>query len=434
MDRLSYLKTSIITPGVMDNKDWHISCFAIPVLKTVTDWEEDSYRYKIITGTDGLYYVDLDPEGKKVLVKISDHKVDTPLFTYQEAITVDSSWCPTIQGKIQTTIGILIVNSLILYPALHGKLPYINNRIVFSDVIKTIADKTRNPDRAKATDITVPEMINCIDRFSFLTIIASITNIATTPKIITPPPGIDKKRSELTKQYEGMLDDPTKVVELTGKLEAIDKEYLADDKAANIILNKKGKVARKKMFLIFGEANSFDKDEFNVIVDPLLKGIKADEKTLPKYFNDLRYGSYSRGHSTQMSGYSYKILQRSLAGLSISDVPCDTTKGLKRFIHKGNYSGIANRYVKDGGWKLVDSVEEASKYIDKVVEIRSTMYCTSPGNTLCYKCMSESYKNSVSGITNLSAEISSILLSLFLKLMHATTTEATDLKLEDLVT
>ena len=434
MDRFSYLKAAITTPGVTGNKDWHISCFAIPILKSVSDWEADSYRYKIITGTDGLYYVDLDPDGKKVLVKISDYKVDTPLFTHQEVIEVDSSWCPTIPGKIQTTIGILIINTLILYPSLHGKLPYINNRIVFSDVIKVIADKTRNAGKITDKDISVPEMIDCIDRFSFLTCIASIVNIPTTPKVITPPPGIGKKRDELTKQYEGMLNDPTKVVELTNKLEAIDKEYLADDKAANIILTKKGKVARKKMFLIYGEANGFDKDEFNVVSAPLLKGIEADEKTLPKYFNDIRYGSYARGHITQMSGYSYKVLQRSLAGLTISGIPCDTTKGIKRLISKANYGSLANRYIKEGGWKLIDSIEDAAKYIGKVVEIRSAMYCTASGNGVCYKCMSENYKNSVSGITNLSAEISSVLMSLFLKLMHATATEATDLKLDDLVT
>ena len=434
--RLEYLKKCIVSGKPIEYKNWYTHCFAIPLLKDTANWKDSTTPLSVVTQGDGLYYTDLNENNEYVLVKIVDYKRDTPLFSFQEEIEVDSSWLPTISSKITTKIGILIVNALVLYPALGTKVDFINSKIKVSEIESILANKVRNDDVATDKDIRVAEMINCIDRLCFLSSLATLVNLAATPKAITPPPNIDKIRKELLKEYQGQLHDPVKVVELETKLAEVDKEYLADDPAAKNIFNSKSKTARKKMFLMLGDTMDFiDDGENKVVVSPLTEGLSTSPEDFPKYMNDLRLGSFARGSSTALSGYSYKILQRSLTGLTILDKPCDTTRGYKRIIDSKSYKKLVSRYIKSGTkWILIDSLESAKQYVGKEVEIRSTMYCTSPGNTVCYACMSEAYKTFPNGITNIAANISSTLMNQFLKLIHGKITETVNIDMEDLVT
>lgn len=438
MTRFEYLKKCITSGKVIENKNWYITCFAIPLLKEDPTWQDHAVQYNVVTKSDGLYYIDIDEAGAFVLVKLIDAKPNLPLFNFQEVLEVDSTWLPNIATKQASKIGVIIVNALILYPCFGNRLGYqnpgVDKNMKMEDIETLLVNKAKSPDVAGPNDILVSEMVDCIGRFSFLSNISTLISVAATPKAITPPPGIAKIRNDMAKEYEGQLNDPVKVVELEGRLNQIDADYLADDPAAKNIFNRKSQTARKKMFLIYGETKDFVPGDGNVVVPPLSSGVDTSPENFPKYMNDLRHASHSRGASTQYAGYSYKVLQRSLSGLTIVKQPCNTTRGVKRNITKATFNKLVNRYVKDGGWKLVNSVEEAKKYIDTTVEIRSSMWCTSPGNTVCYMCMSENYKNSPNGISNLAATISDTLLNMFLKMMHGTITQVIEIKMDDLVT
>lgn len=437
MTRLEYLKKCITSGKIIENKNWYINCFAIPLLKEDATDVSTLPHLAIVTKMDGLYYVEV-VDGQHTLVKISDFSKNAPLFNFQEVLEVDASWLPNIDKKQACKIGVLIVNTLILYPCFGNRLHFLNPGVEtsmnMSDIETLLVNKAKSPDDAGPNDILVSEMVDCIGRFSFLSNLSTLISIAATPKTITPPPGIEQIRAKLTKEYEGQLDDPVKVVELEGKLNQVDSDYLKEDPAANKIFTSKSRTARKKMFLMYGETKDFVPGKGNVVVPSLSQGVNTEPENFPKYMNDLRYASFSRGASTQYAGYAYKVLQRSLSGLTIVKDPCNTTKGIRRNINKSTFNKLVNRYVKDGGWKLVSDIEMAKKYMDHSVEIRSPMYCTSPGNTVCYKCMSENYKNSPNGISNLAATISDILLNMFLKMMHGTKTEVIEMKMEDLVT
>lgn len=435
LTKLEYLKAAIAANKIED-KSWYFSCFAIPILKEESNWKDKAKQLDIVTRLDGLYYVDTDTKGELVLKKITDYVKDEPLYRFQDKITIDPSWGPFINTKTETKIGILIINALILYPSFKNKLGYINETIKISNIEKLLAERVVSDKDAKETDITVTEMIKCFDRFNFLTNLASIINISATKKAITPPPNILKIKQEMMKEYEGQLHDPVKLVELEQRLIAIDNEYLADDPAAKNIFNKKSKTARKKMFLIYGDTMDFEKStNTRAISSSLLEGLSTKEEDFPKYMNDLRVGSFSRGSSTQLGGYTYKILQRSLSSISISPVECNTKRGLKRFINDYNVSKLLNRYVMlDDKWTLIESMEQANKLKGKEVIIRSSMFCTSPKNTICYKCMNEIYKTIPSGVTNIASELSATLLTLFMKLAHGKISESTTIDMKDLIT
>ncbi len=438
--KLEYLKHCVVNGQILRQKRWYVTCFAIPVLKDESDWESNKTPYRIVTKPDGLYFV--SPTNDTVtLEKIDDFKRNEALLDFQTFINVDNTWLPSIPGKAMCKIGVLVFNAMVIYESVKDKLGFINPstpendiKIKPSDVESVLAAKVKNDDELKPGDITVKEMVRCTDNMAFLEEIALLINVASTPKAITPPPGIEKIRKDLAKEYEGQLDDPIKVVEMQSKLDAIDNEYLADDIAAKNIFNKKAKTGRAKLYLMYGNTNDFvETDENRIVVQPLSGTVDVSPENFPKYMNDLRFASYSRGASTALSGYSYKILQRSLAGLSISDKPCDTKTGFMRTIDKGNYKKLVNRYILDKGWLLVQNETQAKDYVGKTLTMRSAMHCKSPGNTVCYACMGELYKNTPNGVTNLAATISSVLMNQFLKLMHGGATETADVVMADLV-
>lgn len=435
LTKLEYLKIAI-SANKIEDKSWYYSCFGIPILKENTNWQENIKQFDIVPRMDGLYYVDINTEGILILEKITDYIKDEPLFRFKDVITIDPSWGPFITTKVETKIGNLIINTLIFYPSFKNKLGYINNVIKINDIEKILAEKVKNDDEAKETDITVSEMIMCFNRFSFLTNLANIINISATQKTITPPPNIDKIKTELIKEYEGQLHDFVKLVEFEQKLIDIDKEYLKDDPAAKNIFNNKSKTARKKMFLIYGDTMDFEKStSAKTISSSLQDGLNTSPEDFPKYMNDLRVGSFARGASTQLGGYTYKILQRSLSSISISLTECDTKRGLKRVITPYNATKLLNRYIIiNGKWTLVESIDEAKKLINKEVIVRSSMYCTSPKNTICYKCMNEIYKDIPTGITNIASELSGTILGMFMKLAHGKINESTSINMKDLVT
>ncbi len=435
LTKLEYLRLAIASNKIED-KTWYFSCFAIPILKQESDWATKCKQFDIVTQLDGLYYVETGVGGELILEKISDYVKDEPLYRFQDMVTIDPSWGPFITSKTETKLGVLIVNALILYPAFKNKLGYINETIKIGNIEKLLAERVVSDKDAKETDITVTEMIKCFDRFSFLTNLANIINISATKKAITPPPNILKIKQEMMKEYEGQLHDPVKLVELEQRLIKIDNEYLADDPAAKNIFNSKSKTARKKSFLIYGDTMDFEKStNAKTVSGSLLEGLSTDPEDFPKYMNDLRVGSFARGGSTQLGGYTYKILQRSLSNLSISPVECNTKRGLKRVITSYNVNKLLNRYVAIGGkWTLIESIDEAKKLMDKEVMIRSSMYCTSPKSTICYKCMNEMYKNIPTGVTNIASELSGTILGMFMKLTHGKINESTTINMKDLVT
>lgn len=430
--KLEYLKGAIQLLKPIENKDWYIMMFTVPVLKETKLWEEREL-YSLVTQTDGVYYVD-EINDAKTLVRIDDWKRDTPILYFTDEIKIDSTWISNVNEDTVTTVGRLLVNRLCLESVLGNRLPYINKKMQQNEIESAIISKVKNEEDLTEKDISVKEMIECINRLNFLMGISTFTNIGATEKTITPPPGIKEYKAKLIKEYGDRLKDPVTLVEFQNKLAAVDNEYLADDPAAKNLFNKKSRTGRAKMFLTYGTTLDFDNTGDNVVLGSLSEGIDTSPKEIAKYMNDLRYGSFSRGADTALSGYAYKILQRALSGLRISKTPCNTTKGFKRKITNGNYKGLIGRYIKQNGWVLVSDEEKAKEYKEKLVEVRSTLYCTSGNNTVCYACMAESYKTQEAGISNLAANISAVLMVNFLKRMHSNSVEVTEIEMEDFCT
>jgi len=432
LTKLEYLEKVVKATKLYEDKRWHLMCFAIPIEKNISDIRKENYFPILLS--DGFYYYNEENTTENKLEKIVDYNRSEPLFRYSDEIEIDSTWMTNLSQKTKTRIGIMIINLIVFYSVLGKRAPFLNEEITTDKIEKLLAKKVRNPDEMTSDSISVQEMCKIIDRVYFLSNLSDIVNIASTEKIISPPPGINEEKKRLLKEYEGQLNDPVKVVELENKLLDYDSRYLADDPAAKHLLSSKTRDARKKLYGIFGSGLDFAGNKpKKPVINSLNEGLSVTEEDIPIYFNDLRYGSYSRGFATKKSGYTYKILIRSLTGITIDSTPCNTKKGIKRMITEKNYIKLLNRYIKRGdNWILIENDTQAKELIGKEIEIRSPMYCTKEGNKICYRCLNEGYKDQPNAVSNIASEISAVFMGMFLKLMHNTKLESRNIDLEDL--
>lgn len=416
--KLEYLKKVIQNydneETMLGNKQWYTYCFAIPLLNDTTP---SGVYLEAFTKKDGIYYLDR-VDGVLVETKISDYTQKSPLFVFQDYVDVDESWLPSIKGKQSVKIGNLILNSFIMYPTFGKLVPYIAEKIDVKTINKHLIHFTVDDDLVDDSHISTDKFVQCYDRLNYLTVLGTIVSMGASYKTVTKAPGTDELKKTLIKKFNGDLSG-TNGAEFESELKKLDEEYLKGDEVAEKVFNKNSYNNRMKMMASYGAASDFDENT-QFIPKPLSEGLDTDPDNFPYYMNDLRYASYSRGGSTAKSGYVYKVLQRSLSSIVVVNQPCNTKNGLVKLITDKEHGKLVGREVKDGGkWVLVKTTDMAKNYINKTMEVRSPMYCTSPGNTLCYSCLSVSYKDNESAISNAAANISSAFMTLFLKRMHA---------------
>jgi len=432
MNKLDYLKACFQALKPMENISWYVNMFAIPVpaVKDISTMK----HLDLICQQDGLKVVLSTPEGN-VLENIVDYQKGKPLFSMEDTLKVDSSWLPSIKETSEKRLGGLIINAVVLYPVVKDKLPYLNTPITEKKIEALFASKMIDVSESKSPDkdILVSDYVDFMDRLWFFTSVADLIVMASSYKTISAPVGADALAKKLIEENKDNINDPVVVAQILGKLTDLHDDQLKDDPVAKRMFDKKALTARKKQYLMYGETNDFvTSHQSNPVLTPMVKGIDTSEDIFPLYMNDLRYASYSRGHSTQLSGYSYKILQRSLAGLEITDTPCDTKLGLVRLVSKPEK--LVGRYIAVAGkWKLVETPDEAGAYLGKLVTGRSPMFCTtSNDNEICYACLGEMYKGQTNAMNNLAANFSGELMSLFLKRMHTSGFSLTKIDSNDL--
>lgn len=427
--KLEYLKRCLSEPLAVENKRWYVGLFA----SLLPSSAQQVGHLELVRRPQGLHYALSGEEGYEE-VPLTDAKLGEALFHPTDPVDIDTTWLGSVHSKMATTVGRLLLNAAVLYPSLGARLDYVNTPLKVTALEAMLAERIVDDGEVVDAniDISVAQYLDCMDRLWFLTKLSNLITVAATAHTVLPPPGIDALRAKLLKEHAGNLSDPVVVATVIDELNKHDKAFLAQDPHARHIMDRKGTTARKKLFHMYGETNDFVTSlASDPVTGTMAQGVDTDEKVFPKYVNDLRYASYSRGHSTQLSGYSYKILQRSLSGLEIAQEPCNTQRGLLRTITQP--AKLVNRYVRVGkGWQLIQRAKDAQVYLGKAIEVRSPMYCTTAGNAVCYHCLGENYKGNKNAINNIAAGYSGELMSLFLKRMHTSGFNLTDVHLKDL--
>lgn len=356
-----------------------------------------------------------------------------PIYNMLDIIKLDNEYDITnLKDKtITTTLGRLLVNKILLNIPFGDKVDYINNEFSIGTIETELAKKI-------ATDIiSVEEYMKFNKSFLFLQNLSRIVTVSSTPKIMTPPPGIKefkiKCKKEMENKYGPMwVNNQTYINEYKDMLKAYDIEYLKDDPGYGKIIDAKKMVnnSRGKLFRTFGDVAGLDKKEGKVLLvdNSLLDGYPKDKVLFSKVIEESVAGSYGRGKETQQGGAAAKDILRATSNVIIEHDDCKSTLGKKILVTKTNYKSLANRYVIENNKSRLFTDSENN--IGKEVIVRSPMYCKNKGYSICKTCAGTLLGMSPN-VSIAVLEVSGKLLTISLKGMHDTNTENYEYDIRD---
>lgn len=428
MKKLDYLKLAI-QQKLYFKRAWITSL--VSITKPISG---ETYIGQLITESWGYNFINSEntPE------KIEDSVSNQALFGFADRIQVDSSWCPNVEGTLETSIGNLLFNLICIVESFGTKLPFITGKASVSKIEDIIAPRlldTPEPGGQRSpVDFHVDEYIKFVDSLQFIKALSLLCTISATPKAILPPVGIKEFKAQLNEKYKGKLSDPVELTKYEKELSDFDHAFVKDDPGYGTFL--KGKVmdtARKKMYLNIGSEMGFGN---NLKVEPVLSSLNdgwpTDSQSYTNMMNGSRAGSYSRGAETVKGGVSAKYLLRAANNFHIQDTDCGTRLGFKRIFTEANINQLIGRYVIEGN-KLVHIQNNtiASNYLNKLVILRSPMRCKLEGDNICKICAGDNINKFPTGVTIPLTEISSIILTASLKLMHTNALKTARMNIQD---
>ena len=406
IDRLTYLKTILRDNHLLDI-EWYYSFL------TIIDKNIESKYLRIVDNRMEVLVNDTWYE----LMENGQPYTKSPIFSVKDKINLSKNDLRNLSTDIETTLGRIIVNKVLLDFNFNNKIEYINKEISVGKLEDIVAGKM------KTDEIKVSEYISFADSINFLRGLSRITNISATPRNIVAPPGIEQHkvriRNEFNQKYgENWITNRTLITEYQEELKKIDAEWLKDDPTnGKLISGKLKNNARVKMFLTFGGEVGFNKNatEVTLVDGSLQNGYPNDKDQLATMFNTSRSGSYDRGKETQKGGTLAKDILRATSGYKISGVDCGSKRGFKVLVTNDNKDTLKGRHLVSG-----KTIENGDMYIGKTVEIRSPMYCLNKDNTYCETCIGSNMKNYTDGISLNLLSASQTVLTLSLKAMHNT--------------
>lgn len=416
-----YLKYAL-TNDLYITTEWVHTFFGI-MLK---DFKEN--KYLKVTGDKA--YVKLLEREEELDIKASDYLDKKPFFVFTSSIEIDPEWTVLVQGKVQTTVGRLYLNKVLLEFNFKDKISYKNSskELEIKALEKEIGGKMRGGS------ITIPEYISFTNAVSLLGTLTRLCVVSSTEKNTLPPPGISTKKKELKKKYDSQygpnwVSDRSTVFKFQEELKKYDDEWLKDDPTYGKIVSGKVKNnARVKMYLTFGGEVGFERKSNKVkfVENSLLEQYPEDKESLTAMFNSSRAGSYDRGVETQKGGAGAKDILRASSNIKILDGDCGSKKGWKTTIDKNIAPGLTGRYLVNG-----TKIENGEDYIGKTVEIRSPLYCKSEGSYICKKCAGDILGESPKSLSIRLLKISGALIYIPMKSMHNTQVTMTKYNLVD---
>lgn len=352
------------------------------------------------------------------VIGIQPNKVDkqVPFDIYDELSIGPKdivNW--TKPSSESTTIGLYLLNYIMLASVFGDKIDYVNEEWSIGKVEKQIAEAILKDE------ISVEEYRRYIDNAYFIGHFSELCVPTVTKKSFVTDPQIAIRKAELIEQYKDQLDDPIIIEKIESELIAMDKAWLEDDPAAGFHdanAKKSYGIHRKKMFVSVGGIEAFDQDgaSYNFINNSLDEG--WDPNDIDVIANETRKGSYNRGKETANGGAQTKFILRVFQDISITEDDCGSKTTVKHKITKANHTNYIGRAIKEGTKFVIIDESSATKYIGKEVDLRTPLSCKTQ-NGLCHMCSGQKFKQSgIEAIGTRAIGISSKFMLVSMKAFH----------------
>ena len=395
----------VIEQGYFKNMKWFFSLFAV---------HQEGYEDEYLLVKNGVPMVKVDKE----LHVLNNNGLTEPVIHIKDRLKMSKGEILNLDIDIETSVGLLLVNLIRLSIPFNGKIKYINKMFTDKDIEKQL------PELLNSKKVTIDEYLAYADSVSYILPLANLFTYSATVKTITPPPDMEKRKKEITEEFntkygKEWVNIPARGVEYGGRLKEIDTEYLKDDPSYGKMLS--GKVtnnSRPRLYGSFGVEYGFDDTgkSAKFIQNSLSEGYPTDKESLATLFNSARAASYGRGKETQKGGSLAKDMLRPTSSLKIIDGDCGTKKGRTVTMTEHTAYRYTGSYVLENGKTTL--IENPENYIGKEVVIRSPQYCITSGENFCEYCMNETMKNFKDGLSLLMVEAGGIVLNSSMKGMH----------------
>ena len=404
---------------------------------------EPEYEDEFILIKDNQFCVKLKDQdnNENVVTYLLMDKYINAILTPKLKLTVPANSIPYLTEDVDTTVGRLIANYLLILRPFKGKISYINNKFDVSTIEnKYIVKLLASPDEKDLDKkITIDEYTKFIDTVSFLTRLNRFIVHAGGPDFMTRPDGIETYRKKLIEEAKKKYGDDAMerldvIGEIDKKLEAYEKEATKEDPAMLMEVAGKTKQALKKMYGAYGHGGDFyyNDGKAHYLENSLEEGWDDTKEAITILYNDIRTGSYSRGAETQKGGYAAKQGLRATTDLKIIKGDCGSKVGLDSLITEKDKETFIGRYIISNGKPLMLTEENINKYINKVVSLRTPMFCHTENN-FCSTCMGEQAKNYQNGIAIMVINMAGIILNTSMKAMHDQSIKLVNLSLDDMI-
>lgn len=429
MHKLELFKLALKSNTVRKMK-WIFSAFAL-VQEDPDKWKSDKYPYRIVQTPTGFFYYDPDLGD---IAPVEGATSGNPLFSAKDKIILEPEDMVNISEQIVTTVGNALFNKLCLADCTGRKIPYINDRVNPGALMDFIAKRLIDDPKPvigfdgkpmyvfdeNTTDIYCSEYIKLSDAVFHMTQLTQLFTWALTEKAILPPPNIEEFKQSLLEKYKDSLTDPATLAIIDKELIAYDSQYLKGDPSENFLISKKARsMARKKKYLAYGGERGLEGgNKITYIPKSLTQGWDIDK--FPEMNNASRSGSFDRGSETQLGGVSFKEILRATSNLTVTVDDCGSKVGRPRLITSKNISRQVGRYFIVGdGVEFVKEEQDAEKYLGKVMQRRSPMYCKLlDGNEVCKTCIGFNLASNPTAVSMAVSDYGSEFLNIKMSAMH----------------
>lgn len=424
--------------GAFKWKRWIIEAFALTdlpsakgVLKQASKGltevpEERNYELALYKDDNGYFFYSTDPELENQRVYLQDADPKLPVFQFMDELIITSADAPNLNSTapIKTTYGNLLFNWIALIYPFAATIDYINVKVDLKAIEKIIEDKLTDNPPANTERVAGKIYVDQYLKFNKAVLsLAGLTQLcvpSASPRTLTTDPKVYVRRAELLEQYKNELDDPAIIALIDSELIKIDKEWIANDPDGSMGFFIKGKsfnVIRKKQFLMHGAEAAFtDGTTVKLIPTSLVEG--WDIRMLPEMANSLREGSYSRGTLTALGGAAVKETYRVGQNTRIVAEDCGSKLGLPTLMNQARVGKYVGNYVLEGDKSILLTTENLPNYLNKLINVRSPVYCHTPGSNFCKFCAGEKLAESPEAIGTFLADVGSTFMGRFMAAMH----------------
>ena len=339
-----------------------------------------------------------------------------------------------VKAKTETTVGRFIYNK------------YIVERLGFQDILGYINYPLTDSSNSRMErvlskalieeKITLESFFNYIDYRDTLGMqLNSVITTSFTPRTITAPPEIQKKKKELFKKYDKELSqgDIAASEKIEKELVADTKKILKGDPGMDLYDSEaRGNFGNYKNMNIFKGATLNNRGEYEIVKSSFMDGILKED--ISSFATSIVSGAYPKAVGTQVSGYMAKQILSSMQGevLDEQGTDCGSKKTIDVFITDKNKSDFEYRFIIENGKLKELTPEVIDSYVGKTVKMRTPMYCL--GDHICNICAGNfNYKLGNINIGLGCSKVATTLLRLGMKKFHTSNLKSKQIDVDKMV-